>query len=137
MLFLVSIQPYLFYMISLSGHGGEEALLDYASLMYAVDMASLMAILALFSHELTIEEKQLFEPELTSRYVRIRNSNIIGTALFLVTVLPQFWSLRLLGTPLRFYFWYVPIVLSVARKAFEKPPRADRASARKQSIVSP
>ncbi len=63
LLFLVSIEPYLFSLLNST----EVAVFDYASVLYALDLAGLMAILALFMHMLTIEERKLIRPELLGR----------------------------------------------------------------------
>lgn len=47
MLFLVAIEPYLFYLNVIFDLSGHELLLDYASTIYAIDMAGLFAILAI------------------------------------------------------------------------------------------
>jgi uncharacterized membrane protein len=59
LLFLVSLESCLFNLVSLFGHVPETSSLMYASVLYALDMAGLMTILAFFTHELAIEEKKL------------------------------------------------------------------------------
>jgi uncharacterized membrane protein len=120
MLFLVAIEPYLFYLVSSFDHVIKNDLLDHASTFYALDMAGLMAILAFFTHELTIVKKQLVSPELVGNYKRGRNSLLISAALFTVTAIPQFWSWEILKTPLRFYLWSVPLAVFWIRRAFER-----------------
>jgi len=80
-----------------------------------MDMSGLMLILALFTHQLAREEKDLVPKESLFRYKRVRNTLLISAALFLVTVLPIFWSFKPLGLPIRFYFWFIPLVLSSIR----------------------
>lgn len=110
MLFLVSLAPYLFNLVSLFGHATETEVVEYASLLYALDMAALMAILAFFTHELAIEEKKLIAPELLEPYKKVRNSMLISASLFLLTMFPQLWSLKIQDIPLRFYLWFMPLV---------------------------
>ena len=55
LLFLVSIEPYLFSLLN----SAEFTIFAYASVLYALDLAGLMAILTLFTNTLTIEEKKL------------------------------------------------------------------------------
>ena len=57
LLFLVSIEPYLFYLNIIFDLSAHEVLLNYASILYALDMTGLMLILALFTHELAREER--------------------------------------------------------------------------------
>ena len=126
MLFLVSIEPYLFYLVSLFQHAAQSQLIDYASVIYALDMTGLMAILAFFTHELTIEEKKLIPPELLSQHKSSRNILFISAALFFLTAFPQFWSWKIQDMPIRFYLWFVPIVISWIRRAYETPPKANQ-----------
>jgi uncharacterized membrane protein len=115
LLFLVGIEPYLFYLNITFDLLSHELLLNYASILYALDMAGLVTIIALFAHQLAREEKGLVPKESLAKYKRVRNTLFISAALFLVTVLPIFWSLRLWDVPMRFYFWFIPLVLSSIR----------------------
>jgi hypothetical protein len=111
MLFLVSLEPYLFNLVSLFGHVIETEIVEYASLLYAADMAALVVIMAFFTHVLAAEEKQLIATELLRPYRKVRNFMLISACLFLVTMAPQFWTLRIEGVPLRFYLWLPPLAL--------------------------
>jgi uncharacterized membrane protein len=103
LLFLVSIEPYLFSLLIL---GSASAVLIFASEVYALDLAGLNAILGLFTHQLIIEDRKLVEPELVGRYRRIRNVQYFAAILFAVTALPPFWSWEIIGRHARFYLWY-------------------------------
>ena len=122
MLFLVSIEPYLFYLNVVFDFSGHPALLDAASIAYALDMAGLMAILALFTHQLTIEDRKLLPQNLLAKYRRIRTIMFFSAGLFALTIAPIFWSWTILSTPLRFYLWFAPLVLSSIRRVSEKKP---------------
>jgi len=115
LLFLVGIEPYLFYLNITFDLVAHELLLNYASILYALDMAGLVTIIALFTHQLALEEKGLVPKESLAKYKRIRNTLFISAALFLVTILPIFWTLKLWNLPLRFYFWFIPLILSSIR----------------------
>jgi uncharacterized membrane protein len=112
MLFLVVIEPYLFYLVTLFGDVLEYRLVEYASVIYALDMGGLMAILAFFNHELSVEEKRLIPQEVLARHKRARNLLFVSAGLFFLTVLPQFWSWQIDRVPLRFYLWFSPLVVS-------------------------
>ncbi len=63
MLFCVSLEPYLFNLLnSLNGYSG------FSSAAYAVDLGTLFAILALLTHQLTTEERNLIPIRLLRRY---------------------------------------------------------------------
>ena len=115
LLFLVSIEPYLFYLNITFDLLSHEVLLDSASILYALDMAGLVSIIALFTNELAREESGLVPKEALAKYKRVRNTLLVSAALFLVTILPIFWSIKLFGLPIRFYFWFIPLILSSIR----------------------
>jgi len=115
LLFLVAIEPYLFYLNITFDLLSHELLLDSASILYALDMAGLVTIIALFTNELTREEGGLIPKEALARYKRVRNTLFVSAVLFLVTILPIFWSLKLWDLPIRFYFWFIPLILSSIR----------------------
>ena len=115
LLFLVAIEPYLFYLNITFDLLSHELLLDSASILYALDMAGLVTIIALFTNELTREEGGLIPKEALARYKRVRNTLFVSAGLFLVTILPIFWSVKLWDLPIRFYFWFIPLILSSIR----------------------
>ena len=116
LLFLVSVEPYLFYLNVIFDLSAHELLLNSASILYALDMTGLMLILALFTHELAREERGLVPKELLTAYRGVRNMLFISAALFAITILPVFWILRLWNLPARFYLWIVPLILSSVRR---------------------
>ncbi|MGO9645611.1 MAG: TMEM175 family protein [Candidatus Bathyarchaeia archaeon] len=119
LLFLVSIEPYLFYLNITFDILAHELLLNYASTLYALDMAGLMLILALFTHQLAREEKGLVPKEALTQYKRVRDVLFISGALFAITILPFFWAFKIQGLPIRFYLWSLPLVLSSVRRVSE------------------
>jgi hypothetical protein len=120
LLFLVSIEPYLFYLNITFDLLTHEIFLNYASIMYALDMTGLMLILALFTHQLTTEERGLVPKDSLAKYTRVRNTLFVSAALFAITMLPVFWSIKLLDQPIRFYFWFIPLILSSVRRISER-----------------
>jgi len=107
LLFLVSVEPYLLHLVN-SFEG--SALFDYVSVVYAIDLACLMGILALFSH-LIVKENKSLSADLSARERRTRNGFILSASLFAVSTLPPFFLWSFEGTPLRVLFWYAPIVV--------------------------
>jgi hypothetical protein len=120
LLFLVSIEPYLFYLNITFDLLTHEVFLNTASILYALDMTGLMLILALFTHQLSKEERGLVPKELIITYRRHRNILFISAGLFAITVLPLFWTFKVMNQPLRFYFWFIPLVLSLVRRVSER-----------------
>lgn len=115
LLFLVAVEPYLFYLNITFDLIAHELLLNYASILYALDMTGLVTVIALFTHQLAREERGLVPKESMAKYKRVRNTLFISAALFLVTLLPIFWNIKLWGLPIRFYFWFIPLLLSSIR----------------------
>jgi uncharacterized membrane protein len=122
LLFLVSIEPYFFDLINLGPDPTQYQLanLEYSSILFALDIAGLMAIMAFFTHILTVEENKLISPELMQKYRRLRNSFFIAAGLFVISLLPHFWIWNIKGTQLRFYFWLVPIGIFWMRRLLDK-----------------
>jgi uncharacterized membrane protein len=120
LLFLVSIEPYLFYLNITFDLLAHELLLNYASMLYALDMAGLMLILALFTHQLAREERGLVSKSAMARFKRVRNTLFTSAFLFAITILPLFWALKLWGLPLRIYLWIIPLILSSVSGIMER-----------------
>ena len=115
LLFLVSIEPYLFYLNITFDLVAHEALLYASSVLYALDMTGLMLILALFAQELAREERSLVPKKSLAQYERLRDVFLVSAVLFAITILPAFWVIKLLGQPMRFYFWSIPLIISTVR----------------------
>jgi uncharacterized membrane protein len=120
LLFLVSIEPYLFYLNITFDLVSHEILLNLASVLYALDMAGLMLVLGLFTHRLVGEERELVPKKSLSKFRLVRNTLFVSAALFVVTILPQFWTVTIMSQPLRFWFWFFPLILSAITPTFER-----------------
>lgn len=122
LLFLVTIEPYFFDLLSLGPDPTQSQLanLEYASVLFAVDVSGLMAIMAFFTHILTVEEKKLVSTDLIQKYRLVRNSLFLVAGLFLLSTLPQFWAWKIDGTAFRFYFWLVPLGIFWIRRILER-----------------
>jgi uncharacterized membrane protein len=120
LLFLVSIEPYLYTLLSVSytGNSGTLSSQDTTAL-YALDMGSMFLILAYFTHELTREERGLVPKERLRNVRLMRNATIVTSTLFLVSILPVFWSIEILGLPSRFIIWMGTFVVMLIRRGLE------------------
>jgi len=83
---------------------------DFASSLFALDLASILAILAAFAHVISIEEKQLVAPELSRTFRSGRNRMAILSVMMLASIAPQFWAWTIFGVPSRLYVWYIPLI---------------------------
>jgi uncharacterized membrane protein len=122
LLFLVSVEPYLFNLLFYSAYTPSiSSPLDSGATttLYALDMGALMAILAYFLHELTVEEKQLIPKELLRSYKMMMYLTVINAVVFLVSTLPTFWNIIIIQspvTPLRYLLWSVVLVTTIVRR---------------------
>jgi len=124
MLALVALIPYLlnnveFVNQSLSA-SASSAIRDYASSLFAIDLAGILGILATFSHQISIEEKRLVEPEIARIFRQSRNVQIALSVLMVVTLAPIFWDLTAFGIHLRLYIWLVPVFVYWIRRFRQK-----------------
>jgi uncharacterized membrane protein len=121
LLFLVSVEPYLYNLITLSFvplPGQLDSGITTA--LYATDMGSIFLIIAYFTHELTMEERKLIPKELLRSYRLQRNTTIVSAALFLISTLPIFWSLFVLGLQARFIIWMGTFLVWILRREIER-----------------
>jgi uncharacterized membrane protein len=126
LLFLVSIEPYLFYLNINYDLVSHELFLNLSSILYALDMAGLMVILGLFTYQLSREERGLVPKNSIRGHKRVRNILFVSAALFAITVLPIFWSIRVYAQPIRFYFWFIPLFLSLGIRLADRSAPARR-----------
>jgi uncharacterized membrane protein len=120
LLFLVSVEPYLYSLIPVSFvplPGQLDSGITTA--LYGADMGSMFLIIAYFTHELTIEERKLVPKELIRSYRLQRNTTFVSAALFLVSTLPIFWSLTVFGFQVRFILWMGTFGVWIVRRELE------------------
>jgi uncharacterized membrane protein len=121
LLFLVSIEPFLFNQI---GGSSTSVFAENVSVLYAIDLAGLFLILAFFTYSLADEEKKLVPPSLLQKYRRSRNFELLASAIFLVSIIPVFWSLGIsVGNSLirlRFILWIFILFLPAVRHLYSR-----------------
>ena len=118
MLLLVGLEPYLLSIIQgalfvINPTDLNLGMADYASSLYALDIAGLVAIQGFFTHILSREEKGLVPSSLLHKYRIGRNAQLVLAAVFVFSILPQFWTTSILGLPLRIQIWWIPLFGSV------------------------
>jgi uncharacterized membrane protein len=107
LLFLVTLEPFLFNILT-NQSLSASTLAPEVSSYYALDIAGMNAILAYFTHILTLEEKNLIPSDMRRRYRIMRNLLLLGAAIFLVSDLPIFWSI-IIGIQLRVIIWILAL----------------------------
>ena len=120
LLFLVSIEPFLFNELNAGNIGAQNI-----SLIYALDLGGLFAIQSFFSNCVLTE---LSSPnELRYDFSHSRNAQAVAAIFFFVSALPFFWVLAVpIGTatiPLRFILWIIPLFFHPIEELFEKASR--------------
>jgi len=117
LLFLVSIEPFLFNEMLHS----SISLVQNGSVIYAFDLGGLFLALAFLSNSVVANKET--SRSIVRHFKLLRNMEIIGTIIFLVSALPIFWTLSLPignGYPLRFILWIIPPLLNPIRRLIEK-----------------
>ena len=127
LLFLVSIEPYLFNLISLGS--GSPLGGDLATAAYALDFGFMNLILSFSLHQVISDPKKLIPIELRRSFRLQRNLTFLAVILFMVSALPVFWSFSLFGLQARFYFWFVPLAATPLRIVAERGSSKARAGA--------
>jgi uncharacterized membrane protein len=108
LLFLVSIEPFLFNQLF------AEGMFYNVSIIYAVDLSSMFIILAFFNHALADEEKSHIPKNQLKTYKFARNYSLLIAGVFLISTLPFFATTYII--PLRVYVWILALALGSARR---------------------
>jgi uncharacterized membrane protein len=124
LLFLVAIEPYLYNLIPISlANVSGQLDSEITTALYSIDMGSIFAVLAYFTQQLAIEERKLIPKELLRSYRMQRNTVIITSAVFLISALPMFWALSILGFPIRFLLWMGTFLAWPVRRTLDRKNR--------------
>jgi len=107
LLILVALTPYLFDQVVSTFNSLNVQ--EYASVLFTVDLAASLLILAIFAHIIAQEEEHLVDDEIMIRMRRIRNTLSILTLIVLVSLVAP-WDWLFLGVHVRLLIWSVPII---------------------------
>jgi uncharacterized membrane protein len=96
-LFLVALEPYLFNILPFffTPPQYSSPLYDVTSSVHALDIGAIYGILALFTNILGTEERKLVSPDLLRKYRLSRNLEIVVASIFLISSIPQLFTLSL------------------------------------------
>jgi uncharacterized membrane protein len=116
LLFLVSIEPFLFNQLISSSLG------EPVSILYALDLGGLFVIQAFLANTVLADKNR---PEaVLQRFKLQRITLLLSAAVFFVSTLPFFWSWRIEvgGTvvPLRIALWIITLFLPRVRRLLER-----------------
>ena len=133
LLLLVGLEPFLLILIQdtlfIPGMvtSDSDSIARFAASLYALDLAGLVAIQGFFTHILSIEERGIVPSHLIHSYRVARNAQFMLSMVFVVSVLPQLWSVQFLGLPLPIQLWWIPlfgsVVLMVGKYGFGAPTK--------------
>jgi len=119
LLFLVSIEPFLFNQMI----GQNVSYAENISILYAFDLGGLFLIQTFFANYVISDKSK--PPEMLYYFKLRRNTFLISSAFFFVSVVPIFWSLRVtvssfIDIPLRVVLWLAPLMLPFVRRLWER-----------------
>ena len=118
LLFLVSAEPFLFNL--LTTQVVPIAVGELASILYALDLGAMHAILALFSHSVAIEKK-VSSPTEAQLYSSRTESRALVAAAFAMSALPVFWEWTIylgeVAIHARFVLWVLAPVIAIGGMA--------------------
>jgi len=117
LLFLVSIEPFLFNELNTANIGAQNV-----SMIYALDLGGLFAIQSFLSASVLAE---ISSPcELREDFTHSRNAQAVASVFFFVSALPFFWILAIpvgsASLQLRFVLWIIPLFMHPIERLFEK-----------------
>jgi uncharacterized membrane protein len=117
LLFLVALEPYLFYLLM---SGTAQNLLSFTSIGYALDVGVMFVILGALASFVLKQERtgkigqhQKLHPIVLHRFRHMMIADYVVGALFLVSATPFFWVPTQLGH-LRFVLWYSSFLIFFA-----------------------
>jgi uncharacterized membrane protein len=124
LLFLVSIEPYLFYQVLAFANENW----NQVSMVFALDLGVMFLILAFFFHYLADEEKKLVPDNLLRRFRTRRDLQVLASLFFFLSMVPVFYTMTAFSlsveggsrnVPIRVVLWFVPLLFSLMRRPLE------------------
>jgi uncharacterized membrane protein len=122
LLFLVSIEPYIFSQL-----GGIGSLPNAVSEVYSLDIGFMFLILAVFNHALAGEERDLHPRISVKNYSRIRDACLVNATIFIASAAPFLEDLTMFSFviggvtsnfTLRTFMWGVGLVFAYVSHFF-------------------
>ncbi len=107
LLILVAIFPYLFDQVVSTFN--PDSVQEYASILFTIDLAGTLVIMATFAHIIASEEEHLVDGEVMIRFRTARNRMSVLTVVVLLSLAAP-WDWLFMGVHVRLFIWYIPIV---------------------------
>ena len=126
LLFLVSIEPYLYYQILVFTNENWNEV----SMLFALDLGLMYLILAFFFHNLANEEKKLVPKDTIWKFKVSRNVALLACVVLFISMAPVFYSTNAFSfpaeggvirtMPVRGVLWILILLVSFLRYPLEK-----------------
>ena len=127
LLFLVALEPYLFYVLQTVQTPGSA---DAASVAYALDIGGMFLMQALLAYLVVKEEREglhgqrPLHPVVLDRFRRLVKLDVVIGLVFAVSALPIFWVETPIGY-LRLYLWSSSFLILFMGLAARRRPARD------------
>jgi uncharacterized membrane protein len=116
LLFVVALEPYLFYVLET---GSSAGLANSASVAYALDLGGMFLLQGALAQ---LVVRQQGHPAVVARFRRRMKVDVVVAAVFFVSALPVFWTATPIGA-LRFYLWSTGFLSVLAGRPIRKPKK--------------
>jgi uncharacterized membrane protein len=114
LLFTVSLEPFLFIVLKSPNTSGS--FWQVVSQAYAIDLGTMMAVLASFTASLSVDQSVRLHPKIRARFRQESISRYATAAVFFVSVIPFFGEVYVFDEPLRIVIWFVPLAYAVSQR---------------------
>ena len=114
-LLLVSLEPFLLNVLAFDRQDTQSArsTVELASALFAVVIAIIMLILAVYYHWIMEDKKESNEVHKALENRHRRDLRLIDASIFLISSLPIFWQLTINSLPLRYLLWSSALIPAV------------------------
>jgi uncharacterized membrane protein len=134
LLFIVSIEPYLFNLLFSPSAG----MFHGVSILYSLDLAAMFLILAFFSNSLADEQRKLVPKNLLRKYRFDRNYDLLNAGVISISIFPFFESVNVVqvstgnihyGITLRVFVWFAVLFSGLSKRLWQRNmiPQDDQA----------
>jgi uncharacterized membrane protein len=107
LLLLVSIEPYLLYLMGKEDSG----MMGFSTTIYAIDIGLIMLVIGLFHHRRMDGES--IDDKIDKADRAKRDRYFIVASFFLISAIPMFWSTEIFDMKARYFIWALSIVPSL------------------------
>ncbi len=108
LLMLVAIIPYLFDQVDSLSNADDVR--NYASILFAIDLAGSLMVMAAFANVIADEESHLVDGPIMVRFRRSRNI-LLGLAVIVLASIGVPWDWLFLQVHVRVVIWLVPMAM--------------------------